>query len=148
MPQGLQHCGRANRMHSKPQRSWPTRAHLCTANPSGLGQQGHETLQASCIVWLQASAVSAIKGTRHCGRAASLWQLCKRCQWESAQPYQKLPLQEEYFAGKSTARASTSILRLTRSATIACKKSNGQEGEVCSVDGAPLKEREKGGASG
>ena len=28
------------------------------------------------------------------------------------------------------------------------RKSNVQEGEVCLVDGAPLKEREKGGASG
>ncbi len=28
------------------------------------------------------------------------------------------------------------------------QKTNAQEGQVCLVDGAPLKEREKGGASG
>ncbi len=48
-------CGRANSMYSKSQRSRPTRV---------------QDIQASCVQQ-HAPAVTAKKGTRHCGQAAS-----------------------------------------------------------------------------
>jgi hypothetical protein len=48
----------------------------------------------------------------------------------------KLPQQEYIFAGKATARASTSILRLMQSAAL--QKSIAQEDDVRLVNGAPL----------
>jgi hypothetical protein len=71
--EGSRHRRQATSFDSKPQRSQPTRALDIvgklglTASPSGLGQQGHKTLQARSV--FQAPAVSANEGMRHHGRA-------------------------------------------------------------------------------
>ena len=48
----------------------------------------------------------------------------------------KLPQQKDFFTGKATAHASTSAIR-----RYCMQKSNAEEGEGHSVDGAPLKKQ-------
>ncbi len=66
---------------------------------------------------------------------------------DSAQPCQKLPQQEDFFCWESNSICINLDTKVDAIGRYCVQKSNAQEGEVCLVDGAPLKEREKGGAS-
>ncbi len=124
-PQGRQLRGQAN---------------LCTSSPSGLGQQEHKTLQASCV-WQQAPAVSANKGTRQCGRALLVAVVRKGVDETAARLCQNCPNKRIFFAGKATASASTLMQRLTQLAAFLKQKSNAPEVKFSCFHGAPLKRR-------
>jgi hypothetical protein len=98
---------------------------LCTASPSGLGQQGQRHHGQAVLfdhkpsrisqrgmtdcgqAASQAPAVSATKGTRH-HRQALMVAVMQKGDYAK-----KWPQQEIFFAGKATAYASTLILNLT-----------------------------------
>ncbi len=60
----------------------------------------------------------------------------------------KLPQQEDFFRWESDSMRVNLNTKVDAIGRYHVQKSNVQEGEVCSVDGAPLRERKKGGASG
>ncbi len=86
--------------------NFPGKLTFWTGSPSGLGQSGYKALRASCIVLPQALAVLATEGT---SCLVGGWQSCKRRWRDGAQPCQKLPQQEDFFAGKATAGACVNL---------------------------------------
>jgi hypothetical protein len=117
---------------SKPQQSWPTRArdivgklHCSTTSLSRLSHQGHKTLQVNCIVG--DSCAKGIDGTE--------------------QDHAKNCLNRRIFCWESNSMCINLNTKVDAIGHYHVQKSNAQEGEVCLVEGAPLKERDKGGAS-
>jgi hypothetical protein len=88
-------------------------------------------------------AVSATDGTRHCGQALLVPAMQKSINQTAAQPCQQWPQQEDFFAGKVTAHASTLMQRLTQSAAFFKQKCITREVKFACFHGAPLKRREE-----
>jgi hypothetical protein len=76
-----------------------------SVSPSGLSQQGQETLQASYIIQQQAPVVSANKGARHCRQAKSMVAaMQKGVDGMAAQPCQNGVNRRFFSSRKATAR--------------------------------------------
>jgi hypothetical protein len=126
--QGRQLCGQANLLDSEPQQSRPLRArgimgklHCFTASLGGLSHRGHKL---RC--WWVAVVQKASMGQR------------------TTMP--KIASTGGFFCWEWTARACVNLD--TKVDVIGCscmQKSNAQEGEVCLVNGAPLKSRAESG---
>jgi hypothetical protein len=132
---------------------------VCTASPSGLGRRGHKTSRASCVRQ-HAPTVSAKKGTRHLGRAASQAPAVSATERRKHRGQASLMVtvvqkgvdgtahdhaenclnRRIFFAGKATAHASTSMQRLTRSPAFFQAKTHRARGRVRSFPWSTTKD--------